>query len=232
MVSAWPSDGTSLMRSSMSATSGTPSSPISSRPCSVVDSSSASSLHDARSSGSLKRRSPPAWAHRNQLLLVSRPARSTRSSRPLSGSPLRLASGSSGGTRRRGSRRVCASVTLDVTDVRCAVLGWQRSGRCAPEPVGERLPARQLHAGVHVSVEDAELLIGRRSACGCRAAGDPGASVVERRLTNRSAGRVPHRSTVWVARVGDWQADRFKTGGGYAVEPPPFGDLDVDEVVL
>ena len=57
-------------------------------------------------------------------------------------------------------------------------------------------------------------------------------SVVERRLANRLAGRVPHRSAVSVTGVGVWKADRLETCDGHAVEPLPLGDLDVDEVVL
>src|SRR5438034_5582524 len=106
------------------------------------------------------------------------------------------------------------------------------SGRCAPEPVGKRVPAGHLHAGFDVSVEDAELLIGRRGACGCGAACDPGPPVVERGLADRLAVRVSNRSAVSVTRIGDWKPDRLETRGGHAVEPLPPGDLDVDEVVL
>jgi hypothetical protein len=94
------------------------------------------------------------------------------------------------------------------------------------------VPAGHLHVGFHLTVEDAELLIGRRGACGCGAAGDPVPPIVERSLAHRLAVHVPNRSAVSVTRVGVWKPDRFEARDGDAVEPVALRNLDVDEVVL
>ena len=44
------------------------------------------------------------------------------------------------------------------------------------------MPAGHLDARIHLSVEDSELLIGGQGVCGCGAACDSGALVVERSL--------------------------------------------------